>query len=354
MANTVKLPGFCDVHVHFRQPGFEYKETIKTGSMAAARGGYTAVCTMPNLNPVPDTFEHLKLQLDAIESDGLIDVLPYGSITVGEKGEALSDMDAMADDAVSFSDDGHGVDSDDLMRAAMKKAASLGKILTAHCEDKSAPAPDSEWLEVERNIKLAKETGCGLHICHVSTKQSVEYVRQAKAEGIDVTAETAPHYLLFDKSMIEDSGRFKMNPPIGSAGDREALIEAVIDGTIDMIATDHAPHSAEEKARGFKDSLSGIVGLETAFPVLYTGLVKTNIISLDRLLELMVYAPRKRFNIALSDEDYSIWDLDEEYVIDTKEFLSKGKSTPFENRRVFGRCLKTVYKGAIVWQREQI
>ena len=354
MSTFVKLPGLCDVHVHFREPGYEYKETIATGSRAAARGGYTAVCTMPNLNPVPDSAEHLLPQLDAIAKGACINVYPYGSITAGEKGEVLSAMEELAPNVISFSDDGKGVQSEEMMRTAMQTAKSLGKIITAHCEDTSAPAPDSEWLEVERNIRLAKETGAKLHICHVSTKNSVEYIRRGKADGVDVTAETAPHYLLLDKSDVLDSGRFRMNPPIGSKEDREALIEAVNDGTIDMIATDHAPHSAEEKAKGFAGSSAGIVGIETAFPLLYTYLVKTEIVSMDRLLELLVTAPRSRFGIPLDDGDYSLWDLEEEYIIRPEEFLSKGRSMPFDGWKVFGKCIKTVCKGETVWQSAQI
>lgn len=350
------LPGFCDVHVHFREPGFEYKETIATGSVAAAAGGYTAVCTMPNLNPVPDCAKNLKLQTDIINKTAAINVYPYGSITKGEKGIELSDMEGMCRTAVAFSDDGHGVQSGEIMRKAMFKAKSLGKIIAAHCEDLSVPAPDSEWAELERNIRLAEETGCPLHICHVSTRQSVQLIRDAKAAGVDITAETAPHYLLLDSTMIKDeikSGRFKMNPPIGSTEDRKALIGALADGTIDMIATDHAPHSAEEKSRGFENSLPGIVGLEIAFPLLYTYLVKTGIISMDRLIELLSEAPAKRFKIKIANDDYSLWDLEKEYFINSENFLSKGKASPFEGWKVFGECIKTVCGGKTVWQRER-
>ncbi len=364
-----RFPGFCDVHVHFREPGFEYKETIFTGSVAAAAGGYTAVCAMPNLNPVPDCAENLKLQTDIIKKTAAINVYPYGSISKDEKGIELSDMEGMcrAAESVSglnggmqaagFSDDGRGVQSEELMRRAMIKARSLGKIIAAHCEDAFTPAPDSEWIELERNLRLSKETGCPLHICHVSTRQSVQLIRTAKAAGVNVTAETAPHYLLLDSAMITDeikSGRFRMNPPIGSSADKEALIEALVDGTIDMIATDHAPHSAEEKSRGFEKSLPGIVGLETAFPLLYTYLVKPGVISMDRLIELLSEAPAKRFSIKIANDDYSLWDLKKEYFINPENFLSKGKASPFEGWKVFGECIKTVCGGKTVWQREKI
>ena len=364
------FPGFCDVHVHFREPGFSYKETIATGSLAAARGGYTAVCAMPNLNPVPDSREHLEEELQLIRDGAVIDVLPYGALTVGEKGEALADLEDMAPDVAAFSDDGRGVQSESMMREAMTRAKELGKIVAAHCEDNSllrggyihagayaaahghrGIVPESEWGPIARDLRLAKETGCAYHVCHISCRESVELIRAAKAEGVDVTCETAPHYLLLDDSMLEEDGRFKMNPPLRSAGDREALIEALADGTVDMIATDHAPHSVEEKARGLEKSAFGIVGLETAFPALYTGLVKTGIISLGRLIEALAYAPRERFGIGLG-ESYTVWDLGKEFTVDPAEFLSKGRSTPFEGRRFSGVCLKTVWNGKTVWERK--
>ncbi|MBQ9247711.1 MAG: dihydroorotase, partial [Ruminococcus sp.] len=314
--NTVVFPGFCDVHVHFREPGFSYKEKIATGSAAAARGGYTAVCTMPNLNPVPDSVENLRAQLDIIERDAVIDVLPYGAITVGERGEALADLEGMAGDVVAFSDDGRGVQDEAMMREAMLRAKKFGKLIVAHCEDNSllhggcihdgvyakehghrGICSQSEWGPIKRDIELCRETGCGYHVCHISTKESVELIRRAKAEGVDVTCETAPHYLVMDDSDLREDGRFKMNPPLRDKADREALLEGIKDGTIDMISTDHAPHSAEEKAKGLEKSAFGIVGIETAFPVLYTKLVKTGFISMERLMELLVINARKRFNI---------------------------------------------------------
>ena len=363
------FPGFCDVHVHFREPGFFYKETIATGSLASAKGGYTAVCTMPNLNPVPDSTEHLKIQRDIIEASACIHVYPYGSITVGQKGEELADMNGMAPDVIGFSDDGRGVQADDMMREAMKKAKALNKPIVAHCEvnellrggyihDGEYAAEhghrgicsESEWAQIARDIELVKETGVKYHVCHISTKESVDIIRRAKAEGVDITCETGPHYLVMDDSMLQEHGRFKMNPPLRSKADRDALVEGIIDGTIDMIATDHAPHSAEEKSKGLEKSAFGVVGIETAFPIMYTYLVKTGIITMERLVELMVINPRKRFDIPLGC-DYSVWDLQEEYTVDPAEFLSMGKATPFEGWKVNGRCLATVCDGKIVYKK---
>ena len=362
------FPGFVDVHVHLREPGFFYKETIKTGTEASAHGGYTAVCSMPNLNPVPDSVENLKLQLDAIKKDAVIDVYPYGSITAGEKGEQLSDLDGMAKDVIGFSDDGRGVQDIEMMKAAMLKAKSLGKMIVAHCEDNSllnggyihdgeyakqnghkGICSESEWGPIKRDIELIKETGCPYHVCHISTKESVELIRKAKAEGVNITCETGPHYLILNDSMLKDEGRFKMNPPIRSEEDRLALIEGIKDGTIDMIATDHAPHSAEEKSKGLKSSAMGIVGIETSFQLLYTNLVKTGVISLEKLIELMSINPRKRFNIPLKSSDFCVWNLEVEEEINPKKFLSKGRSTPFENWKVNGKCVLTVLDDKICW-----
>ena len=368
--NIAVLPGFCDVHVHFREPGFSYKETISSGSLAAARGGYTIVCTMPNLSPVPDSVAHLKEQLDIIENDAVIDVLPYGAITVGERGEALSDLDGMAENVVAFSDDGRGVQDEEMMRRAMEKAKSLDKAIVAHCEDNSllfggcihdgayakahghrGICSKSEWGPIERDIRLCRETGCAYHVCHISTKESVALIRQAKKDGVNITCETAPHYLVMDENDLKEDGRFKMNPPLRSKEDRAALIEGLKDGTIDMIATDHAPHSAEEKARGLEQSAFGIVGIETAFPILYTKLVKTGVITIDRLIELLVINPRKRFGIPFSENDYSVWDLGKEFTVDPDEFLSMGRATPFEGWTLNGVCLLTVKDGKVVYQR---
>ena len=361
------FPGFCDVHVHFREPGFSYKETIATGSMAAARGGYTAVCTMPNLDPVPDSCEHLKVQQDIIDSDACIGVYPYGAITAGEKGETLADMAAMSGSVIAFSDDGHGVQSEDMMRQAMLEARDLGKLIVAHCEDNSllrggyihdgqyarehghrGICSESEYGQIARDLKLAEETGCSYHVCHISAKESVELIRQAKKRGVDVTCETAPNYLILDDSALEEEGRFKMNPPLRDKTDRQALIEGIKDGTIDIIATDHAPHGAEEKAKGLAGSPFGIVGIETAFPLLYTYLVRTGIISMEKLMELLVVNPRKRFGIPLGNE-FSIWSM-EKTVVDPEDFLSKGKATPFAGWEIFGKCLLTVYNGNIVFK----
>jgi dihydroorotase len=365
------VPGLCDVHVHFREPGFSYKETIASGSAAAAHGGYTAVCTMPNLDPVPDSAEHLQVQLDAIKRGAAIKVLPYGAITVGEKGEKLADMEAMSDKVCAFSDDGKGVQNDEMMREAMAKAKRLGKIIAAHCEDNSllfggyihdgeyarmhghrGISSASEYKQIERDLRLAEETGCAYHVCHISTKESVELIRQAKAHGVNVTCETAPHYLVLCDEDMQEDGRFKMNPPLRSREDKEALIEGIKDGTIDMIATDHAPHSAEEKGRGLEKSLMGVVGLETAFPVLYTELVKKNIITLERLVELMSFKPKERFGID-TNNDFAVFDISEAYKIDPEDFLSMGRATPFAGREVFGRCLLTVHNEKVVYKAEE-
>ena len=367
----VLFPGFCDVHVHFREPGSSYKETILSGTRAAAHGGYTAVCTMPNLDPVSDSPEHLRLQRAIIDRDACIRVYPYGAITLGQRGEELSELEALAPDCVAFSDDGHGVQSDALMRRAMERAKALGKIIVAHCEDnrllrggyihdgRYAAAhghrgicSESEWRQVERDLRLVGETGCAYHVCHVSTKESIQLIRQAKGDGLDVTCETAPHYLLLDEDALQEDGRFKMNPPLRSREDREAVLEGLLDGTVDMIATDHAPHSAREKSRGLEGSAFGIVGLETAFPLLYTGLVKTGILELERLAELLTVKPRERFSLPLGN-DFSVWDLDSSYEIDPQTFLSMGRATPFAGEKVFGKCMLTVCDGKPVYSEER-
>ena len=377
--NYFILPGFCDVHVHFREPGFSYKETIKTGSLAAAHGGYTAVCTMPNLNPVPDSIEHINQQIKIIEDDAVINVYPYASITVGQLGEKLSDMENISELAIAFSDDGRGVQSRELMREAMLKAKSLGKLIVAHCEDNSllhggyihageyakahghrGICSESEWGPIKRDLELVKETGCAYHVCHISCKASVELIRQAKAEGLNVTCETGPHYLILDDSNLKEDGKFKMNPPLRSLEDKLALIEGIKDGTIDMIATDHAPHSAEEKSKGLEKSAFGIVGIETAFQLMYTYFVKTNIITLERLIDLMSFNARKRFNIPIKNNDYSIWQLDEKIVVNPKDFLSLGKAMPFEGYELYGKCYltvcdgKTVYKEDLIYNQEEV
>jgi dihydroorotase len=365
--NCFVFPAFCDVHVHLREPGFSYKETVTSGTKAAARGGYTAVFSMPNLNPVPDSVENMKIQKSLIENGAVIKVYPYASITVGQKGEALSDFENLSKLCAGFSDDGRGVQSEELMREAMIKAKALNKIIVAHCEDNSllnggyihdgeyarlhghkGICSESEWKPIERDLKLAKETGCKYHVCHISCKESVELIRKAKAEGVDVTCETAPHYLVMNDMMLEENGRFKMNPPIRSEADRLALVEGLKDGTIDMIATDHAPHSAEEKSKGLEKSLMGVVGLETAFSVLYTKLVKTGVITLEKLIEVMSINPRRRFGLG-ETEDICVFDLNEEYAVDPKNFLSLGKATPFEGEKLFGVCKLTVMDGNTVF-----
>ena len=364
----VIFPGFCDVHVHLREPGFSYKETIETGTKAAAHGGYTTICPMPNLNPVPDNYEHLKEELDLIEKEALIEVLPYGSCTVKEEGKEIASLEEMAPYVCAFSDDGKGIQEETMMEEVMLKAKELGKIVAAHCEvnellkggyihdgeyarkhGHKGICSESEWKEIERDVKLAKKTGCAYHVCHISTKESVEIIRQAKKDGVDVTCETAPHYLILNENDLQESGDFKMNPPLRSKEDQEALIKGIQDGTIDMIATDHAPHSEEEKAKGLEKSAMGIVGLETAFPLLYTGLVKTGIISLEKLIELLNDNPRRRFGLKQEDS-WCLWDLNDHYVIDEKDFLSKGKASPFKGMEVYGRCLKTVCEGRTVYE----
>lgn len=371
--DTIIVPSFVDVHVHLREPGFFYKETIKTGTQAAARGGYSWVCSMPNLNPVPDCMENLQQQLDIIQKDAVINVIPYGAITVGEKGKEMADLEAMGSHVIGFSDDGVGLNDKKLMKEAMVRAKAMGKMIVAHCEDMEERAGGyihdgkyakkhghkginsaSEWKPVERDLKLAEETGCSYHVCHISTKETVEVIRKAKARGVDVTCETAPHYLVFCDEDLQEDARFKMNPPIRSAEDRQALIEGLLDGTIDMIATDHAPHSEEEKTRGLKDSAMGIVGLETAFPVMYTHFVKTGIMTMEQLVKLMSENPRKRFGLPSAEEsgDFAVWELGEEYEVNPEEFATKGRATPFAGHKVYGKCLLNVCGGKEVYKAE--
>lgn len=368
------FPGFTDVHVHLREPGFSYKETIKTGTLASARGGYTSVCSMPNLKPVPDSVENLQKQINIIEKDAVINVYPYASITVNEMGKELSDMSGMANMCIAYSDDGRGVQNDEVMLEAMKIAKEHNKMIVAHCEvndlleggyihkgnyaaehGHKGICSESEWKQIERDIGLVKQTGCAYHVCHISTKESVELIRQAKKGGVDITCETAPHYLVLSDKDLQEDGRFKMNPPLRDESDKDALIQGVLDGTIDMIATDHAPHSAEEKSKGLENSNMGVVGIETAFPVMYTHFVKTNVISLEKLVELLSINANKRFGIDSAFEigkkaDLTIFDLNEKYAVNTDDFLSMGKSTPFENMSVYGRCKMTICNGKVVWE----
>ena len=361
------FPGFCDVHVHFREPGFSYKETIASGSLAAAHGGYTAVGTMPNLNPVPDSPETLEVQRARIRDTACIHVYPYGAITQGEKGEALADMAGMAPGVIAFSDDGRGVQSPEMMRRAMREAKSLGKIIAAHCEDNTllqggyihngdyaaahghrGICSESEYGHIARDLELAAETGCAYHVCHISTKESVDLIRRAKKAGVDVTCETGPHYLVFCDEDLQEDGRFKMNPPLRSRSDRDALIQGIADGTIDMISTDHAPHSAEEKSRGLDKSAMGVVGLETAFAAVYTHLVRPGVITLDRAVELFSGNARDRFALP-ANGDFTVWNLDTAYTVDPAEFQTMGRATPFTGTTLYGRCLMTVHDGKIVW-----
>lgn len=367
-SSYVILPGFLDVHVHLREPGFSYKETIKDGTRACAHGGYTAVCPMPNLNPVPDSLETLKVQEDIIEKDACIHVYPYASITKGEAGAELSDMEALKSHVVAFSDDGRGVQSEEMMLEAMKKAKELNAIIVAHCEVNEllkggyihdgeyakehghrGICSESEYAQIARDIELSRKTGCAYHVCHISTKESVELIRKAKKEGVNITCETAPHYLILDDSMLQEAGNWKMNPPLRSKEDKAALIEGIQDGTIDMIATDHAPHSEEEKSRGLEKSPFGITGIELAFPLLYTKLVKEGIISMDKLIDLLVVNPRKRFGIPF--DGFSIWNLDEEFVVSKEIFLSKGKATPFLGETLNAVNYLTVCNGEIVYKK---
>ena len=371
-SNKYIFPGFVDVHVHLREPGFSYKETVKSGTMAGASAGYSALFSMPNLKPVPDSVENLKVQTDIIKKDAVIKVFPFASITKGQKGEELSDIDALSEKVLAFSDDGVGVQSDDIMKKAMLLAKKNDKFIVAHCEVNSllnggyihdgeyaklhghkGICSASEYKQVERDLELAKETGVKYHVCHVSAKESVSAIRNAKNQGVNVTCETGPHYLLFDDSMLLEDGAYKMNPPIRAKEDRLALIEGIKDGTVDMIATDHAPHSAEEKSRGLK-SVNGIVGLETAFSVLYTKLVKGGEISLEHLIKLMSANPSNRFNLGIKIEEgaianLTVFDLDNEYQIDSENFKSMGKSTPFNGWKVFGKCLLNFNDGKVVY-----
>ena len=367
------VPAFADIHVHFREPGFTAKETISTGSAAAAHGGYTVVCAMPNLDPVPDSPETLAVEQAAIDRDAVISVLPYCSITKGRKGLELVDFNVLKGSCVAFSDDGSGVQGEAMMRSAMEAAAREDVIIAAHCEDDSllrggyihdgrycaqhghkGICSESEWGQIARDLKLCEETGCRYHVCHISTKESVALIRRAKARGVNVTCETGPHYLVLCEDDLQEDGRFKMNPPLRSAEDRDALVEGLLDGTIDAIATDHAPHTAEEKSRGLAGSAMGIVGLETSFPVLYTALVRTGKMSLERLVEAMSEAPRRIFRIGGALEpgmpaDIAIIDLEKEYIIDSRNFLSKGKATPFEGWTVRGEVLMTLKDGRAVY-----
>ena len=343
------LPGFVDVHVHLREPGFSYKETIETGTSAAAAGGFTAVCSMPNLNPAPDCLENLKAQTDLIDKNAKVHVYPYACITKGSKGEELSDMDKLAEHVIAFTDDGRGVQSDEMMELAMKKAKSLNKMIVAHCEDERyGTSAESEYLQVERDLKLVSKISCRYHLCHASTKESIALIREAKKAGLPVSAETAPHYLIFSEDDVKDSGDFKMNPPIRKKADQEALIEGICDGTIDMIATDHAPHSAEEKSKGFKGSLNGIVGLETAFPVIYTNFVKKGIFSFEWLVKIMSDNPREIFNIPTSKNDGILVEVDTKHTINKETFRTLGRSMPYDGMEVYGKCLATFINGRMV------
>ncbi len=369
--NCIILPGFCDVHVHFREPGFSYKETMESGTAAAAHGGYTAVLTMPNLNPAPDGRAGVEAQLAAIRRGARVNVYPYGTISRGELGAELSDMEDIADSVVAFSDDGRGVQSPQLMEEAMVRARVLGKIIAAHCEGNEllrggyihdgeyaarhghrGICSESEYGQIRRDLELARRTGAAYHVCHVSAKESVAMIREAKREGLDVTCETAPHYLTLDEGDLEEDGRFKMNPPLRSAADREALVAGVLDGTIDMIATDHAPHSAEEKSRGLEKSLMGVVGLETAFPVLYTRLVETETVPMELIVRLLCDNPRRRFGIE-GDAGFTVFQTGVSERVEPNEFLSRGRATPFEGHVVHARCLATVLNGKTVYKDEK-
>lgn len=384
LGGALITPGLVDVHVHFREPGRPDKETILTGSRAAAHGGYTCVCTMPNLSPAPDSPETLKVQTDIITEDAVIDVIPYATITKGRAGAEVVDMAALKGSCAGFSDDGSGVQAEGIMEEAMTLAAAQDCIIAAHCEDNSllrggyihdgkyarehghrGICSESEWKQIERDIALARRTGCSYHVCHISTKESVAIIRKAKAEGVDITCETGPHYLVLCEDDMREEGRFKMNPPLRSAEDRAALVEGIVDGTIDMIATDHAPHTAQEKGTTLEKCAMGVVGIETAFSVIYTHLVKTGVISLRKALELLCANARRRFRLGTPEQcsgilenllspgapaDIAAFDLDREWAVDPAEFLSKGKATPFEGMTLNGKCMLTLHKGEIVWK----
>ena len=375
---AVLFPGFVDVHVHLREPGFSYKETIRTGTLAAAHGGFAHVAAMPNLDPVPDCAAALAVQRAIIEKDALVHVHPYGAISVGEKGERLADLEGLAPGVIAFSDDGRGVQSESLMREAMMQCRRLGKILAAHCEDNSllhggyihdgayarahghrGICSESEWGPITRDLRLAEETGCAYHVCHVSTKESVALIRAAKRRGVDVTCETAPHYLTFTDEDLQEDGRFKMNPPLRAREDRDALIEGLLDGTIDMLVTDHAPHSREEKARGLEKSAMGVVGLETSFAASYTALVQTGILPLEKLVDLMHGAPMRRFGCGTElaegqPADLTAFDLTKTYTVDPETFLTMGRATPFAGRALTGVCKLTMIGGEPVWKEETL
>lgn len=376
--NCIIIPGLTDVHVHLREPGFSYKETIETGTKAAARGGYTSVFSMPNLNPVPDSLENLKQQTDIIKRDAVISVYPYASITVGQKGEELVNIDELSKEVKAFSDDGRGVQSGEMMARAMELAKKNDRIIAAHCEVNSllnggyihdgvyakehnhrGICSASEYEQIMRDIEIAKKTGCKYHICHISAKESVSAIRSAKADGVDITCETGPHYLVLCDEDLQEDGRFKMNPPLRSKEDRQALIDGLLDGTIDMIATDHAPHSYEEKAKGLKDSLMGVVGIETAFAVMYTHFVKTGIIELSRLVELMSINPCQRFGVECGIEDkrianLTVIDTSSAFTVNKDEFLSKGRATPFEGMELFGKTMLTIANGKIAYIKKEL
>ena len=378
ISSFVVLPGFVDVHVHLREPGFSYKETISSGTLAAAHGGYCRVCAMPNLDPAPDSLQTLAPQLERIRTDAVIDVTPYGAITAHRGGRELADMEQLAPYVAGFSDDGSGVQDADVMRAAMRKAASLGKLIAAHCEDNTllhggyihdgayarahghrGICSESEWGPIARDLRLAEETGCAYHVCHVSTKESVALIRAAKRRGVDVTCETAPHYLTFTDEDLQEDGRFKMNPPLRAREDRDALIEGLLDGTIDMLVTDHAPHSREEKARGLEKSAMGVVGLETSFTASYTALVQTGILPLEKLVDLMHGAPMRRFGCGTElaegqPADLTAFDLTKTYTVDPETFLTMGRATPFAGCALTGVCKLTMIGGEPVWKEETL
>ena len=375
---AVLFPGFVDVHVHLREPGFSYKETIRTGTLAAAHGGFAHVAAMPNLDPVPDCAAALAVQRAIIEKDALVHVHPYGAVSIGEKGERLADLEGLAPGVIAFSDDGRGVQSESLMREAMMQCRRLGKILAAHCEDNSllhggyihdgayarahghrGICSESEWGPIARDLRLAEETGCAYHVCHVSTKESVALIRAAKRRGVDVTCETAPHYLTFTDEDLQEDGRFKVNPPLRAREDRDALIEGLLDGTIDMLVTDHAPHSREEKARGLDKSAMGVVGLETSFAASYTALVQTGILPLEKLVDLMHGAPMRRFGCGTElaegqPADLTAFDLTKTYTVDPETFLTMGRATPFAGRALTGVCKLTMIGGEPVWKEETL
>ena len=351
--------GMCDIHVHFREPGFVSKESIHTGSLAAAKGGYTTVFLMPNLNPVPDNLEHLKVEEDIIKKDSVIESIPYASVSVGEKGNEVSDIDNLMTHTKYFSDDGVGFHDYSLLRTALKKIKDNHLFIASHAEDSVYKTkPEGEYIAVEHEIEIAKELNAPYHFCHMSTKQSFDLISKAQKEGYKITCEVTPHHLFLDEDDIKGNPNFKMNPPLRSKEDQKATLDALLSGVATIIATDHAPHTAEEKSREYDKCPNGIIGIETAAPLVYTKLVKTGIITLKQMEDFMCNNPRKLMGlkpleIKVGEEaSFTCMDLDNPHTYSSEEILSKGKNSPFIGTTLYGFSLLTVYKGNIVYKKE--